>query len=57
VVSFTTAGNDRSRRVMERLGLRHDPADDFDHPGLPAGHPIRAHVLYRIDRAAWEPTA
>ncbi|MGQ0805236.1 MAG: GNAT family N-acetyltransferase [Actinomycetota bacterium] len=57
VVSFTTVRNDRSRRVMERLGLRHDSDDDFEHPELPEGHPIRPHVLYRIDRAAWESAA
>ena len=27
--------NRRSRAVMERLGMRRDPADDFDHPNLP----------------------
>ncbi len=47
VVSFTTVANDRSRRVMERLAMTHDPADDFDHPELP-GSPIRRHVLYRL---------
>ena len=50
VVSFTTAGNLRSRAVMRRLGMRHDPADDFDHPRLPPDHPLRPHVLYRIAR-------
>jgi ribosomal-protein-alanine N-acetyltransferase len=48
IVSFTTVANLRSRAVMERLGMRHDPADDFDHPSLPDGHPLRRHVLYRI---------
>lgn len=47
IVSFTTVSNRRSRAVMERLGMRRDPADDFDHPGLPPGHPQRRHVLYR----------
>lgn len=47
VVSFTAQGNRRSRRVMEKIGMAHDPADDFDHPSLPAGHPLRRHVLYR----------
>jgi RimJ/RimL family protein N-acetyltransferase len=47
IVSFTTAANVRSRRVMEKLGMSHDPADDFDHPMLP-GHPLQRHVLYRI---------
>jgi RimJ/RimL family protein N-acetyltransferase len=49
IVSFTTAANIRSRRVMEKLGMSHDPADDFDHPSLP-GHPLQRHVLYRINR-------
>jgi hypothetical protein len=34
--------------VMEKIGMTHDPADDFDHAALPAGHPLRRHVLYRI---------
>jgi RimJ/RimL family protein N-acetyltransferase len=50
IVSFTTVDNIRSRRVMERLGMTRDPADDFDHPGLPPGHPLRRHVLYRLRR-------
>lgn len=50
VVSFTVPANQRSRRVMERLGMTHDPADDFDHPRLPESHPLQRHVLYRINR-------
>lgn len=50
IVSFTIPANVRSRRVMEKIGMRHDPADDFDHPSIPAGHPQRRHVLYRIGR-------
>jgi RimJ/RimL family protein N-acetyltransferase len=50
IVSFTVPGNRRSRRVMEKIGMTRDPQDDFDHPGLPAGHPLRRHVLYRIAR-------
>lgn len=50
VVSFTAAGNVRSRAVMHRIGMRHDPADHFDHPQLAPGHPLRPHVLYRIAR-------
>jgi len=52
VVSFTTQGNVRSRRVMERIGMTHDPRDDFEHPSLPVGNPLRPHVLYRIQRAS-----
>jgi ribosomal-protein-alanine N-acetyltransferase len=50
IVSFTSPGNTRSRAVMERLGMTRDPADDFDHPRLPVGHPLRRHVLYRLPR-------
>jgi RimJ/RimL family protein N-acetyltransferase len=50
IVSFTTAGNARSRAVMARLGMARDPAGDFDHPRLPEGHPLRPHVLYRVRR-------
>jgi ribosomal-protein-alanine N-acetyltransferase len=49
-VSMTAVGNWPSRRVMERLGMTRDPADDFEHPRVPAGDPLRAHVLYRIQR-------
>lgn len=52
IVSFTVPDNVRSRRVMEKIGMTHDPADDFDHPLLPEGHPLRRHVLYRIGRSA-----
>ncbi len=52
VVSFTAPGNLRSRRVMDKIGMVHDPADDFDHPMLPDGHRLRRQVLYRIARAA-----
>jgi len=53
LVSFTVPENLRSRRVMEKLGMVHDPGDDFDHPGLPAGHALRHHVLYRLARRDW----
>ncbi|MGZ4671767.1 MAG: GNAT family N-acetyltransferase [Ilumatobacteraceae bacterium] len=49
VVSFTTVANISSRRVMEKIGMIHDVAADFDHPLLP-GWTERRHVLYRIDR-------
>jgi RimJ/RimL family protein N-acetyltransferase len=50
IVSFTVPANTRSVRVMERLGMTHDPNDDFDHPRLPVGHRLRRHVLYRLRR-------
>ncbi len=48
IVSFTSRDNLRSVGVMERLGMRRDPRDDFEHPSLPNGHPLRPHVLYRL---------
>lgn len=51
IVSFTVPHNQRSRRVMQKLGMRHDPRDDFDHPRLPEGDPLRRHVLYRQSRS------
>jgi RimJ/RimL family protein N-acetyltransferase len=47
LVSFTTVTNTPSRRVMEKLGMTRDPADDFDHPlvGDWWGAP---HVVYRL---------
>jgi len=50
IVSMTVPANRRSRAVMERLGMKRDPADDFDHPNLPEGHVLRRHVLYRLGR-------
>jgi RimJ/RimL family protein N-acetyltransferase len=49
IVAFTVPANTRSRRVMERLGMTRDPADDFDHPNVAEG-PLKRHVLYRLRR-------
>ena len=54
VVSFTASTNVRSQRVMQRLGMQRDPADDFDHPRVPVGHHLRRHVLYRLGRPEWD---
>jgi RimJ/RimL family protein N-acetyltransferase len=51
IVSFTVPFNVRSIRVMEKLGMTRDRADDFDHPSLPEGHRLRRHVLYRLERS------
>lgn len=53
IVSFTVPMNERSRRVMVRLGMTHSASEDFEHPSLPSGHPLRPHVLYRLSRQAW----
>lgn len=48
IVSFTTVHNLPYQKVMMRLGMTHDPKDDFDHPRLEENHPLRRHVLYRL---------
>lgn len=53
IVSFTSVVNERSRRVMDKIGLHRDPADDFEHPRVALGSPLRPHVLYRLGRAEW----
>ncbi len=53
IVSMTVPANVKSVAVMERLGMSRDPADDFDHPRIPEGSPLRRHVLYRMPRDRW----
>jgi RimJ/RimL family protein N-acetyltransferase len=50
LVAFTTERNRASRRVMDKLGMIHNPAEDFEHPGVPADWPERFSVLYRLPR-------
>lgn len=54
IVAFTAARNLPSRRVMARLGMLRDPAEDFRHPVLPPNHQLAPHVLYRTDPALWD---
>jgi RimJ/RimL family protein N-acetyltransferase len=53
IVSYTATANHRSRAVMERLGMHRDPADDFHHPTVPESHPLRRHVLYRLESGSY----
>jgi RimJ/RimL family protein N-acetyltransferase len=50
IVAFTPEWNTRSRRVMEKIGMHRDPNGDFIHPGVPTGHKLAHHVLYRCTR-------
>jgi len=52
IVAITAVENARSRHVMEKIGMTRNPRDDFNHPGIPEGHPLRRHVLYRLRRLA-----
>ena len=53
IVSMTSTTNLPSQAVMRRIGMHRDPADDFDHPSVPPGSPIRRHVLYRLSLDEW----
>ncbi len=54
IVSFTAVQNIRSQKVMEKIGLKHYPDEDFDRRELAEGHWLRRHVLYRLNRSEWE---
>jgi RimJ/RimL family protein N-acetyltransferase len=62
IVAFTATPNAPSRKVMEKLGMVRDPADDFIHPNAPPGHEMSRHVVYRIkntmlaESTMWEAT-
>ena len=53
IVSVTARANERSQRVMRRLGMVRDPADDFDHPRVPRDSPLVPHVRYHLTADAW----
>ena len=48
--SITAVLNEPSQAVMRRLGLTE--VARFDHPRVPAGHPVRPHVAYYGRRPA-----
>ena len=50
IISFTVVANAKSRRVMEKIGLHHSEANDFDHPKLEENSPLKRHVLYRLTK-------
>ena len=54
IVSFTATGNKPSRKVMERIGMHTDLADDFNHPKLAEGNRLQRHVLYRLKVEEWK---
>lgn len=52
ICSITAVTNIKSRRVMDKIGLHHDPTADFEHSRVPVGSLLRPHVLYRLSAAA-----
>jgi ribosomal-protein-alanine N-acetyltransferase len=57
IVAYAALANDPSRQVMRKLGMRYDPAEDFDHPLVPADHEVARHALYRISADEWRRSA
>ncbi len=52
VVADAIPSNVRSRAVMKKLGMKHNPADDYDKPNRAPN--LTRHVLYRITKSDWE---
>ena len=53
IFAITVPANVRSRRVMEKIGMKHLPELGFDHPAVPVGHPLRPHLLYALQRDSY----
>jgi RimJ/RimL family protein N-acetyltransferase len=53
IVANAGTANEKSMRVMAKLGMQRDPSDDFEHPLVPEGNPLRHQVLYRLTRSRW----
>jgi RimJ/RimL family protein N-acetyltransferase len=53
VVAVTALANVRSQAVMRRIGMRCDPAREFDHPRVSDGHPLKRHCLYSVGSGDW----
>lgn len=52
ILAMTVPANTASWGLMERIGMQRLHDQDFDHPGVPDGSPLKRHILYRIDRPA-----
>lgn len=52
IMAFAVPQNLASLRVMQAIGMRPDPACDFDHPRVPDTHPdLRRHVVFRVTQS------
>lgn len=54
IVSFTNLKNMRSRHVMQKIGMHQNEVDDFYHPKIQEGHPLKRHILYRVKSSEWQ---
>ena len=46
IYSFTSIHNNRSEKVMQRIGM--NKTGEFDHPLIADGHWLKRHVVYKI---------
>ena len=53
IVSFTAELNQPSIRVMQKIWMKCNPEDTFNHPKLPVNHPLQRHMLYRLQKTDW----
>ena len=53
IVSFTAELNQPSIRVMQKIWMKCNPEDTFNHPKLPSNHPLQRHILYRLQKTDW----
>jgi RimJ/RimL family protein N-acetyltransferase len=53
IVSMTTTTNLNSMRVMQKIGMKTNPKENFQHPLVEDGHRLQEHVLYRISKEQW----
>ena len=53
IVSFTAELNQPFIRVMQKIWMKCNPEDTFDHPKLPLNHPLQRHILYRSQKTDW----
>ncbi|MEP7236136.1 MAG: GNAT family N-acetyltransferase [Ignavibacteriota bacterium] len=47
IISFTSILNIPSIRVMQKIGMKRDENNDFDHPRVEKDHSLCRHLLYR----------
>ena len=50
IIAITVRANEPSWRLMDKLGMRYFPDEDFDHPAVPDDSPLKRHIVYRIHR-------
>jgi len=51
IYSFTTIGNQGSKRVMEKIDMTYKGI--FNHPNLAEDHPLCQHYLYHLSAEKW----